>query len=72
MFKLTAKTLIGYDEQGQEKWRTITKIFAYNHALSGNSSFAPTTQFSNKVLDGTCVSLDCSQVQVLCDSLPDC
>ena len=72
VFKLTAKTLIGFDWQGQEAWRTITKIFAYNHALSGNSTFAPTTQFSNKVLDGTCVSLDCSQVQVLCDSLPDC
>jgi hypothetical protein len=69
VFKLTAKTQIGTDLSGNPINRTVTSIFAYNYSLAPHS--LTTTQFRNKLLDGTLVSLDCSQVQVLCDSLPN-
>jgi hypothetical protein len=72
-FKLSATLYLGSDGDGNSMYRTYTRLFSYR--ILGNSTkkmLKNITPFKNKLLNGECVSLDCSQVQAFCDSLTDC
>lgn len=72
-FKMTVTAYLGSDGQGDPIYRTHTKLYSYS--INGDTAKrAPKniTPIKNKLLNGECVSLDCSEVQAFCDSLPDC
>jgi hypothetical protein len=74
-FKLNAvinATKLDQSENIIPSYRTITSMFMYNVAADNPVPAFTINTFKNKLLDGTCVSLDCNQVQAFCDSLPDC
>jgi hypothetical protein len=72
-FKMTVTAYLGTDGLGDPIYRTHTKLYSYGIA-GASTKKAPSnkTPIKNKLLNGECVSLDCSQVQALCDSLTDC
>ena len=58
---------------GIKTWRRGVHIFEVNVKDDPAGGMPPPlSALKSKILDGNCVSLDCSQVEILCNSLPDC